>query len=193
MKLFTFSLLVIALAFILGCSAENPICSTNFCAVGEVFPRSELDANAAFSEVDVDDSQILTVLVEPPKPTPQTTPVPETTPESDIDDLLTVDVGEYNFEPVTVTGKLDWDFLSDDWQYRENRITYLKKVTLEFESDAGEFGENRVILVHLNQDTVQRDANFTEHVDFLGTGTIHLTQHIGIAEFKGNIVGAPTK
>ena len=35
----------------IGCNAENPICTDNFCAIGEVFPRSELDT-ADFSEVD---------------------------------------------------------------------------------------------------------------------------------------------
>lgn len=171
---------------ITGCDAQNPICSDNFCVVGEVFPRSELDTNQEFSEANVDDSKILAALA--------TTPQPATTqPESDPTNLATADVGDFDFQPVTVTGKLDWDFLSAAWQYRENRITYLKKVILEFESDTGKFGENRVILVHLNKDTVQRDENFIEHVDFLGTGTIRLTHHIGIAEFKGNIVGAPTK
>ena len=43
MRLFTFSLIVIAVVFMLGCSAENPVCSTNFCAVGEIFSRSELN------------------------------------------------------------------------------------------------------------------------------------------------------
>ena len=113
--------------------------------------------------------------------------------EQSIVNLLTVDIGEYDFEPVTVTGVLDWNYQSKDWQYRENFITYLKKVTLEIESDTGRFGENRVILVHLNKDTVHRDANFVEHVDFLDTGTIRLTHHIGMAEYKGDIVGAPTK
>ena len=63
MRLLTFSLIVIAVVFTLGCSAENPICSTNFCAMGEVFPRSELEAGTEFSEVDIDDSVILATLV----------------------------------------------------------------------------------------------------------------------------------
>ena len=113
--------------------------------------------------------------------------------DSSDNNLLTVDVGEYTFESVEITGKIDWDFLDTDWQYRENSVTYLKKVILEIEADQGEFGENRIILVHLNTDTVRRDANSVEHVDFLGTETITLTHHIGIAEFNGNIVGAPTK
>ena len=63
MRLFAFSLLVIAAVFTLGCSAENPICTTNFCAIGKVFPRSELEDEQAFSEVDIDDSVIFATLV----------------------------------------------------------------------------------------------------------------------------------
>ena len=44
-----------------------------------------------------------------------------------------------DFQPVTVTGTLDWDFGSEEWQYREDRVTYLKKVTLEI-LDEGKFG-----------------------------------------------------
>ena len=59
---------MIAIAMLtLGCSAENPVCSTNFCAVGEVFPRSELDTDT-FSEVDIDDSMLLASLVGVPMP-----------------------------------------------------------------------------------------------------------------------------
>ena len=186
MRLFTFSLFIIVVISMLGCSAENPICSTNFCAVGEVFPRSELEDGQAFSEVDIDDTVIFATLAGGDTPV-QTTPVATTLPPDD------VAPGEHTFEPVEVTGIIDWDFRDTDWQYRENSVTYLKKVTLEIEADEGRFGENRVLLIHLNKDTVTRDENFTEHVDFLGTETIKLTHHIGIATFKGDIVGAPTK
>ena len=190
MKYITLILFAITIVAFAGCEAQNPVCSENFCFVGEAFPRSELDTNQEFSEANVDDSRILAALATTPQPT---TTEPETQLESEPTDLTTADVGDFAFQPVTVTGLLDWDFQSAAWQYRENRITYLKKVTLEFESDTGRFGENRIILVHLNKDTVRRDANFVEHVPFLDTGTIRLTHHIGIAEFKGNIVGAPTK
>ena len=67
----------------LGCSAENPICSTNFCAIGEVFPRSELEEGQAFSEVDIDDSVIFATLVGTPIPDQPTTPATqEIEPES---------------------------------------------------------------------------------------------------------------
>ena len=63
MKPFTFSLFVIAVIFTIGCNAENPVCTTNFCAIGEVFPRSELEDGQAFSEVDIDDSVIFATLI----------------------------------------------------------------------------------------------------------------------------------
>ena len=87
MKLFTFSLFVIAVIFSFGCNAENPICSTNFCAIGEVFPRSELEDGQAFSEVDIDDSVIFATLV---GTTPvETTPVETTPVETPVADVET--------------------------------------------------------------------------------------------------------
>ena len=163
-----FLIFVLVMA-IVGCETTNPLCTENYCIEGEIYLKSDLEADATFDTL------------------------PGTVSEETLINLLTVDVGEYTFESVEITGKIDWDFLDTDWQYRENSVTYLKKVILEIEADQGEFGENRIILVHLNTDTVSRDANFVEHVDFLGTETITLTHHIGIAEFNGNIVGAPTK
>ena len=163
-----FLIFVLVMA-IVGCETTNPLCTENYCIEGEIYLKSDLEADATFDTL------------------------PGTVSEETLINLLTVDVGEYTFESVEITGKIDWDFLDTDWQYRENSVTYLKKVILEIEADQGEFGENRIILVHLNNDTVETDANSTEHVDFLGTETITLTHHIGIAEFNGNIVGAPTK
>ena len=162
-----FTLLLLLLT-VIGCEAVNPICSENYCITGEVFNRADLEDDQEFTELDASIS------------------------EQDIIDLWTLEV-DTDFEPVTVTGKIDWNYLDTDWRYRENRITYLKKVILEFEADEGRFGENRIILVELNNDTIQIDADRTEHVDFLGTESINLTHHIGIATFKGDIVGAPTK
>ena len=106
MKLFTFSLLVIAIVFTLGCSAENPICSTNFCAVGEVFPRAEL-GDREFSEVDIDDSVIFATLVggEPI----ETTPVVDAAAEDTVslsDILADVGAGDTTYldQTVTITG-----------------------------------------------------------------------------------------
>ena len=162
--LFTFSLLSLN-----GCSTENPLCTETYCVEGEIFLKTDLEVDETFETL------------------------PASVDEQSLIDLLTVNVGEYDFESVVVTGKIDWDFQSSQWQYRQNSVTYLRKFTLEFERDSGRFGENRVILVHLNNDTVIRDANFREHVDFLGTATVRLTHYIGIAEFKGDIIGAPTK
>ena len=162
------TLLLFLLIAVIGCEAVNPICSDNYCLTGEIFSRADLEEDQEFTELDASIS------------------------EQDIIDLWTLEV-DTDFEPVTVTGKVDWDLTDADWQYREDGISYLKKVTLEIEADDGRFGENRVILVELNNDTVRLDADFTEHVDFLGTESINLTHHIGIATFKGDIVGAPTK
>ena len=41
MRFFTFSLFVIAVVFSLGCSTENPLCSTNYCVVGEIFEKED--------------------------------------------------------------------------------------------------------------------------------------------------------
>ena len=162
-----FTLLLLLLT-VIGCEAINPICSDNYCLTGEIFSRADLEEDQEFTEL------------------------PANISEQDILNLWTLEV-DTDFEPVTVTGKVDWDFSSTDWEYTEDSVTYLKKVTLEFETDEGSFGENRVILVELNTDTVQRGADFTEHVNFLGTESINLTHHIGIATFKGDIVGTPTK
>lgn len=120
------------------------------------------------------------------------------TPDMNIDlqmliNLLTADVGEYVFEPIVVTGKTDWDFLSEEWQYQENHQIYLRKLILEIKTMTPAFGGNRVILVHLNKDTLYTDKNALEYVDFRGEATICLTHHIGIATFKGDIIDVPTK
>ena len=167
--LLTVILFILIVVFAIGCETTNPLCSDTYCIEGKIYLKSELAEDATFDEL------------------------PGTVSEETLVNLLTVDVGEYTFEEVEITGLVDWDFLSTRWQYTENGITYLKKVILEIEADEGRFGENRVLLVHLNNDTVRRDANFTAHVDFLGTETIKLTHHIGIATFNGDIVGAPTK
>ena len=154
---------------LVGCETENPLCTDNYCVEGRVFLKSDLDANQKFDGL------------------------PANIDEEKLINLLTVDVGEYDFEPITVSGTVDWDLQSEDWKYRENGVSYLKKVILEITSDQGRFGENRIILVQLNNDTVEIDKDWNEFVDFLGTASIKLTHHIGIATYKGDILGAPTK
>ena len=84
-------LLILAMIVVIfGCQAENPVCSENFCVLGEIFPRSDLEDSeyTEFSEVDVDDSRIIAVLAgtetltTPEKPTSTRTvspPEPEVT------------------------------------------------------------------------------------------------------------------
>ena len=114
MKLFTFSLFVIAVVFSLGCSTENPLCSTNYCVVGEIFEKSDLEQGQAYDDL------------------------PANISEQSLISLFSIQTPG-DFQPVTVTGTLDWDFGSEEWQYREDRVTYLKKVTLEI-LDEGKFG-----------------------------------------------------
>ena len=60
---------MLMIAMLFGCQAENPVCTQNFCAVGEIFPRSEL-GDRKFTEVQgVNDAQLATLLGGTP-PTP---------------------------------------------------------------------------------------------------------------------------
>ena len=168
-SILTYAPILTLLILTIGCSTENPLCTTSYCVEGELFLKSELDDAASFDDL------------------------PASVTEETLVNLLTVDVGEYTFEPVEISGRIDWEFDDTAWEYTENNISYLKKVVLEIEADDGEFGSNRILLIHLNNDTVSTDANFINHVDFLGIETVELTHHTGIGTFKGNIVGAPTK
>ena len=77
-------LFLLAIAVLLtGCEAENPVCTDNFCFVGEAFLRSDLDTEQPFSEIDVDDSVIFATLTTGTIPTPVETPAVETTPQTD--------------------------------------------------------------------------------------------------------------
>ena len=112
MKLFTFSLFVIAVIFSFGCNAENPICSTNFCAIGEVFPRSELEDGQAFSEVDIDDSVIFATLVgtTPVETTPVETPVADSISFDDIVTDAAAGGTKYVGQTVTITAPVQFKF-----------------------------------------------------------------------------------
>ena len=117
MRLFTLSLFIIVVISMLGCSAENPICSTNFCAIGEVFPRSELEEGQAFSEVDIDDSVIFATLVGTPIPDQPTTPATqEIEPESITVAAIVSDVAagstHYTNKVVTIQGTVESVFES---------------------------------------------------------------------------------
>ena len=76
-------ILLLSLATIFGCEAENPICTPNFCAVGEIFPRSELEPNQEFSEAPIDDAQLVALL----GGTPATPITPATTDQTQFDDV----------------------------------------------------------------------------------------------------------
>ena len=127
MRLFTLSLFIIVVISMLGCSAENPICSTNFCAVGEVFPRSELEDGQTFSEVDIDDSVIFATLVA------GTTPV-ETTP---IDSITLADI------------------VADAAAGNKSYVGKVVTIKASVDSDTSEFTNNDAItLITNNEDVV---------------------------------------
>ena len=106
-----FAFFVCCIAFA-GCSTENPICSTNFCAVGEVFPRSDLSDDQLFSEVDVDDSVIFATLIGgtpvvtvPVEPDRQTTPADSATLAGIVNDVSAGGT-RYSNKIVTITGTI---------------------------------------------------------------------------------------
>ena len=117
---------------IIGCDAQNPVCTDNFCVVGEVFQRSELDANQEFSEVDVDDSVILATLL---GTTPvETTPV-ETEPTTDDAVSLATVVADVAAGGVRYSGKI---------------IT----ITAEVQADVSSFTDRDAITLITNNEKV---------------------------------------
>ena len=64
-----------------GCSTENPLCTDTYCVKGEIFLKTDLEVDEPFDTL------------------------PATVDEQTLIDLLTVDVGEYDFESVTGYGK----------------------------------------------------------------------------------------
>lgn len=171
MKMYTIRLIFLCqLLLLVSCSARNLPDTSNHPTEDKIFFRGETINDPRYTQGSAIDWRTLIY-------------------------LLTADVGEYAFEPLLVTGKIDWDFLSEQWQYQQKYVTYLRKLTLEIETQTRTplFTRNRVILVHLNKDTLYRDENNLEYVDFRGAATIRLTHHIGVASFRGDIIDVPTK
>ena len=104
-----YTVLIVSIAIFLGCEAQNPVCTDNFCFVGEAFPRSELEDNTPFSEVDIDDSVIFATLVGVPTPV-QTLPDGVDTDVSLSNIITDVASGNtaYLNQTVTVTGYVIW-------------------------------------------------------------------------------------
>ncbi len=84
---------IFTVVILFGCQAENPVCTQNFCAVGEIFPRSEL-GDREFTEVlGVNDAKLVTLIGVTPL-----TPEAEDTTRSDV---LTTDVLQPTTPPPT--------------------------------------------------------------------------------------------
>ena len=99
---------------VIGCSAENPLCTDNYCVTGEIFPRSDLETGAEFSEVAIDDSQLFAILAgATPVETAETTDAPSTTSTtmsnivSDVADGGTA----YLEQTVTITATVKFNLL----------------------------------------------------------------------------------
>ena len=114
-------LLLLSTPFVFGCSAENPICSTNFCAIGEVFPRAEL-GDREFSEVDIDDSVIFATLVGTPLPTKQPTEPDTTTLAAIVADVAKGGT-QYTNKIVTIDGTVEQVFETGGFVLSTNNDT----------------------------------------------------------------------
>ena len=57
-------LILLPAALFFGCESENPVCTDNFCFLGEVFPREDLDTSRPYKLADVDDTAIFASLRE---------------------------------------------------------------------------------------------------------------------------------
>ena len=58
-SILTYALILTLVILTIGCSTENPLCSDNYCVSGEIFLRSQLFEDEEFSEVNVNESQLL--------------------------------------------------------------------------------------------------------------------------------------
>jgi hypothetical protein len=151
MKLFTFSLIAVAVVLTLGCETRNPICSENFCVVGEVFPRSKLDT-AVFSEVAVDDTRILAILtgitpVTPPVETPVDDPVSVSMETIVADVTANGSNSEYKEKTVTLTATVEFSFTTQSgdtvitlFTHNDNVSFYVDRVNTV--SDPSEMGSH---------------------------------------------------
>ena len=150
---------------IIGCSAENPICSTNFCAVGEVFPRSELEDGQAFSEVDIDDSVIFATLVgtTPVETTPAETPVTDSISFDDIVTDAAAGGTKYVGQTVTITAAVRFKFETAVSLFTNNENVNFYVRSPDMPNKLNDFEEGRtyqikVEVTHINPPDEQFDT-----------------------------------
>ena len=108
-------LLLLLTPFILGCSTENPLCSTTYCVDGEIFLRSQLLEGEEFSEVNVVEQSLLAAFanVTPQIPV-ETTPAPAETEVSIMDIINDAGAGNETYLNKTVTITATVVFKSED-------------------------------------------------------------------------------
>ena len=155
---FTFAIsAVISCLALTGCDAQNPVCTDNFCFVGEAFPRSELEAGQEFSEVDIDDSAIFAALVGIPEPVE--TPVNGTQTFADI--LTSVQAmgadSPYHGKTVTITAIVAWKSnagttlsLSEDGDFREGTKFFVTSYADTSKLDRFVVGNTYTVRVHIH-------------------------------------------
>ncbi|MXV73464.1 hypothetical protein F4Z99_04195 [Candidatus Poribacteria bacterium] len=170
--MFRFLCLTTLICFcILGCETQNPICTDNYCVTGEIFPKTELDGRA-FDEM------------------------PATTNEAEILALFNEsDANPDVFQPVTIVGEVSWELGDEAWAYSDEDGEWLRQISVEIIAD-GLDQENRKIHVTLNKDTLAVDANSVRFISFfLGARahSVRLTERTEIAQYKGDIIGIPTR
>ena len=155
---------------ILGCGTQNPICTDNYCVTGEIFPKTELNGRA-FDEMPatVNEAEILALLN-------------ESDTNSDV------------FQPVTIVGEVSWELNDETWAYSDEDGEWLRQISVEIITD-NLTHEDRKIHVTLNKETLAADANSVKFVSFLGprAHSVRLTERTGIAQYKGDIIGIPTR
>ena len=155
---------------ILGCETQNPICTDNYCVTGEIFPKTELNGRA-FDEMPatVSEAEFLALFNES-----------DTNPDV--------------FQPITIVGEVSWELSDETWAYSDEDGEWLRQISVEIIMD-NLTHENRKIHVVLNKETLGVDANSVRFVSFLGprAHSVRLTERTGIAQYKGDIIGIPTR
>ena len=101
--------------FTIGCSTENPLCSTTYCVDGEIFLRSQLLEDEEFSEVNVVEQSLIAAFANATPVTPiETTPNPVETDLSLMDIINDAGTGSEAYLNQTVTVTATVVYKSDD-------------------------------------------------------------------------------
>ena len=121
--------------------------------------------------------------------------MPATVNETEVLALFNESEGNSDgFQPVTIIGEVSWELSDDAWAYSDEDGEWLRQISVEFIVD-NLTRENRKIHVVLNKETLAVDANSMRFVSYVGPRAhrVRLTERTGIAQYKGDIIGIPTR